>query len=233
MCYEHFAAEDFFALKCKHSFCYNCTVEHIEATVEARETQIACLQQDCPQKFTLKHLAALQVVADVVRRFKQVNQDYQVATDKKQKYCPTPDCDSVVARPCCSDKVVCAQCAQSSCFRCQKAWHEGRACQRQFNFEKYADAHKERFWPCPTCRAPVEKISGCNKMTCNQCRKNFCWICKQKISDSNPYSHFSRMSGGNAAQTDYDYDVIDFRRIFTPWEFSRKMTAPTQAKGCP
>lgn len=190
VCCEHFAKDSFFALKCGHRFCFNCTVQHIEAKVELRELQILCLHQDCPQKFTLKNLQSLQVAADVVSRFKQVNQDYQVATSKKRKYCPSPNCDSVIQKPCCSDKVVCSQCTQATCFKCQKSWHEGRPCDRKFNFEKYAAAHRNKFWPCPTCKAPVEKISGCNKMQCNQCKKNFCWICKEKISDTSPYSHF-------------------------------------------
>ena len=73
VCYEHYPKDSFFALKCGHSFCYNCTVSHIEATVELRETQISCLQQGCASKFTLKNLRSLKIVDYVVTRFKQVN----------------------------------------------------------------------------------------------------------------------------------------------------------------
>merc|ERR1712226_102810 len=50
---------------------------------------------------------------------------------------------------------------------------------------------------CPHCKIKVEKISGCNKMTC-RCGGYFCWICGKKITG---YDHFkpggcSTFSGG-------------------------------------
>lgn len=36
--------------------------------------------------------------------------------------------------------------------------------------------------PCPSCRAPIYKSSGCNKMTCPNCSQFFCWCCRKLIS---------------------------------------------------
>ncbi|XP_069620140.1 E3 ubiquitin-protein ligase RNF14-like isoform X1 [Ranitomeya imitator] len=45
--------------------------------------------------------------------------------------------------------------------------------------------------PCPSCKAPIQKIDGCNRMTCTGCKKNFCWTCLTILSQENPYDHFN------------------------------------------
>lgn len=32
--------------------------------------------------------------------------------------------------------------------------------------------------PCPKCSAPIERTHGCNHMTCQRCRHEFCWMCQ-------------------------------------------------------
>ncbi|XP_073507354.1 E3 ubiquitin-protein ligase RNF14-like isoform X2 [Phyllobates terribilis] len=45
--------------------------------------------------------------------------------------------------------------------------------------------------PCPSCKAPIQKIDGCNRMTCSGCKQNFCWTCLSILSQDNPYDHFN------------------------------------------
>ena len=47
---------------------------------------------------------------------------------------------------------------------------------------------------CPYCKASIQKIDGCNKMSCFKCHSNFCWLCAAKISKSQPYTHFNNPS---------------------------------------
>jgi len=58
--------------------------------------------------------------------------------------------------------------------------------------EGYSEAWLERFsQKCPKCKAGIQKIDGCNKMTCFQCRTNFCWLCNAFLNQLNPYTHFN------------------------------------------
>eukprot|EP00094_Tigriopus_californicus_P008652 TCALIF_08340-PA protein Name:"Similar to RNF14 E3 ubiquitin-protein ligase RNF14 (Homo sapiens)" AED:0.05 eAED:0.05 QI:59/0.85/1/1/1/1/8/113/640 len=51
---------------------------------------------------------------------------------------------------------------------------------------------------CPKCGTPIQKSEGCNKMTCNKCNTHFCYICGDKISHINPYTHFN-VAGSDCA----------------------------------
>ncbi|KAI5096950.1 E3 ubiquitin-protein ligase RNF14 isoform X1 [Silurus meridionalis] len=44
---------------------------------------------------------------------------------------------------------------------------------------------------CPRCGFHIQKMQGCNKMTCSSCHQYFCWICLAPLSRVNPYSHFN------------------------------------------
>ncbi|GCC21979.1 E3 ubiquitin-protein ligase RNF14 isoform X1 [Chiloscyllium punctatum] len=48
--------------------------------------------------------------------------------------------------------------------------------------------------PCPRCGTNIQKVDGCNKMTCTGCKQHFCWLCICPLSKVNPYSHFSDSS---------------------------------------
>ena len=53
--------------------------------------------------------------------------------------------------------------------------------------------------PCPVCKASVEKLAGCNKMTCVSCGNFFCWLCLKLLSHVNPYRHYSIVENGNCS----------------------------------
>uniref|UniRef100_T1JN94 Uncharacterized protein n=1 Tax=Strigamia maritima TaxID=126957 RepID=T1JN94_STRMM len=44
---------------------------------------------------------------------------------------------------------------------------------------------------CPHCNTPIEKLDGCNKMTCVHCNCYFCWLCMTRLNKSDPYAHYN------------------------------------------
>ncbi|KAG9351299.1 hypothetical protein JZ751_022543 [Albula glossodonta] len=44
---------------------------------------------------------------------------------------------------------------------------------------------------CPRCGTNIQKVDGCNKMTCTSCKQYFCWLCLSQLTRLNPYSHFN------------------------------------------
>lgn len=58
--------------------------------------------------------------------------------------------------------------------------------------EGYSEEWLENFTEnCPKCSASIQKLDGCNKMTCYSCRVNFCWICLSVLDRGDPYEHFN------------------------------------------
>ena len=43
---------------------------------------------------------------------------------------------------------------------------------------------------CPQCNSHIQKVYGCNKMTCTNCRTYFCWRCGVILPKDSPYRHF-------------------------------------------
>ncbi len=49
---------------------------------------------------------------------------------------------------------------------------------------------------CPSCKAWMQKLDGCNKMTCCRCHCYFCWLCLKSLPKADPYSHFNTALSG-------------------------------------
>jgi len=107
------------------------------------------------------------------------------------RWCPRNECSGYVRGQTLDDKKVdCPDCGQAICFRCRDEWH-GRctSCEKALErkFEGWADGNGNISF-CPMCRTKVEKIDGCNHMTCLFCKYQWCWVCKDTFTG---YDHYT------------------------------------------
>lgn len=82
--------------------------------------------------------------------------------------------------------LTCRKCGSKMCFVHGVKWHKGDTC-AEFQAKKDVDKtekasqlHLEKTTKtCPNtaCGMRVEKISGCNHITCGKCRHQYCWLC--------------------------------------------------------
>lgn len=75
------------------------------------------------------------------------------------------------------------------CTDCKKFAHPNLSCKEAK--EKFFDGKDMdeatlkslNIKKCPSCSSGVEKIDGCNHMTCQNCKTHFCWICKHSAGN--------------------------------------------------
>jgi len=56
------------------------------------------------------------------------------------------------------------------------------------NFDEWREIKGDLIRDCPNCNWVIEKNQGCNHMTCQKCKKGFCWVCGY-LQMSGDWSH--------------------------------------------
>lgn len=108
--------------------------------------------------------------------------------NRNVKWCPyTKECSYAVERvnPLYStENYVNCLCGNSFCFKCGEELHWPATCKMYQDWvAKFKSESENTKWiiantkMCPRCKRPIEKSTGCNHMTCGQCKHEFCWMC--------------------------------------------------------
>jgi len=79
---------------------------------------------------------------------------------------------------------ICDSCDTHFCLICGEEPHAPCSCKNLVIWnEKCRNESETANWilantkSCPQCHSRIEKNQGCNHMTCQKCRFEFCWIC--------------------------------------------------------
>lgn len=156
-----------------------------------------------------------------------LDKDFVTLTDKTA-FCPAPDCDKIIK---CSKAVedpsrkvpgVKCSCGKEFCFACSlddhmpapckvaKAWL--KKCQDDSETANWISANTKE---CAKCHSTIEKSGGCNHMTCQKCKHEFCWICMGEWSlHGTSYYNCSRYDEADslAARTEQDKSRSQLKR---------------------
>jgi len=153
------------------------------------------------------------------------------------------------------DLAVCGKCQYAFCPQCREAYHPASECPQKdeavTNLQKRLDAVpaadktarqrvleeletlkliKLETVPCPTCKQPINRSAGCNKMKCTLCLTYFCYRCGKDISNIG-YAHFggdscptfdreeverinARQHARQAGQAEFDEELEELRRQY-------------------
>lgn len=170
------------ALSCNHVFCNECWGNHLSTKINEGEPEIHCPHYKCnihvPDYFIKKLVTP--TVFDKYLRF--VTKNF-VRENDTVVWCPTPGCPQAITFDPNSNNdsaVVECVCGYRFCFKCHHEAHAPATCDHMKMWDKESEIFDWRAIncrECPKCNVSVEKNGGCNHMTCQQCKYEWCWVC--------------------------------------------------------
>lgn len=190
-------------LRCGHTYCAECfrTLCASHNTATNQDLSIVCngAQDTCKNSIPLQEIQAHLDPSDFEQLLESSFDSYITHRPDQFHYCPTPDCGYLYRPATTTDMHTCTKCLHRICRRCH-GQHEGQTCQAYRatqDFEAYKRKNKTTVKDCPKCQTTVEKIDGCDHITCGGCRIHICWRCLQtfKIADQ-CYIHMQSAHGG-------------------------------------
>ena len=190
------------SLTCGHTWCQACLVGYMNAAVDSRSFPLACLGDEAKCKDHIPLSVAQQLLS--TDEFEAiVNASFLAYVQSRPDefhYCPTPDCPQVYRKSGPGAVLQCPSCLLRICPLCDTEFHESRSCQDQNPederlFEKWKLGHDVK--DCPSCKVPIERMAGCNHMTCTSCKTHICWACLATFPTSGQvYDHMRSIHGG-------------------------------------
>ncbi len=186
ICYDEVTQDQVFALNCGHEFCQGCWKIYLETVgIETKYPYLDCRcpQHDCCSRVFPQHLTALAPKARL--KWEETYLDAFLEMDSSCRQCPSLNCQSVAVvniksktrKP---TSCKCIECKKEFCYDCGEDPHRPATCEAMTEWTRVQA--KSDFWvrrnakPCPGCHAPIEKVQGCNHMSCT-CGVEFCWLC--------------------------------------------------------
>lgn len=261
ICYEPMTEGNKLAMPCGHEFCMDCWHDFCANAV--LEEGPACVHATCPQAGCGEVLTELEVEAaapDFASKYLNYQLRSFVESNSLTRWCPGKGCERVACAQTASQMeqdgnvAHCDSCPTSFCMVCGEEPHAPSGCKELARWnEKCRNESETANWilantkSCPKCLSRIEKNQGCNHMTCQRCRHEFCWICMGGWADHgantggyykcNKYDPNSKPTDDNSdaarAKRELDRYLHYYKRYHAHAEaqkFARKQLKETEAR---
>jgi len=188
LCGEAMSSDaDSLDLGCGHRFCKECWSSWLVAALDKGPQALTtcCPSYKCNEVIGDDHFLDLLPTnkqKTLVSRW-SIN-DY-VSKVPTLKWCVNPRCARVIQFTHGGARDIECECGTRFCFACNYGdSHSPCQCELMAQWQRKAKSEDDNAtWlkanakPCPSCKVPIEKNSGCNHMTCGTCKHHFCWLC--------------------------------------------------------
>mmetsp|Transcript_26262 Transcript_26262/g.29052 ORF Transcript_26262/g.29052 Transcript_26262/m.29052 type:complete len:509 (-) Transcript_26262:99-1625(-) len=184
------------AMPCGHEFCTGCWKEFVDNAISEGPS---CIQKTCPEANCSELMSEIEVrvaAPNSLPKFESYQLRSFVESNTLTRWCPGPGCEriacasSTLAMEQANNVAHCDLCDISFCAKCAEEPHSPANCKDLARWnEKCKNESETANWilantkSCPKCSSRIEKNQGCNHMTCQKCKHEFCWICMQDWSE--------------------------------------------------
>jgi hypothetical protein len=216
ICYDNVSSP--LHLGCGHVYCAPCMRHFLTSALDSGQFPLTCMgdETQCKVPIPIPTIQRFLPQTSFNRLLEVVFNAHISRHPQEFKYCKTPDCNQIYRSTDPDTTVIgqCPSCFSSICTSCHDDAHDGMNCaesKRQAGrvteereTEAWLAAHGGRVKKCPTCQALIEKVDGCNHMTCTLCNSHICWRCMGVFPAATIYTHMNSEHG-----TIYDTNPVD------------------------
>lgn len=218
ICYDNISSP--LHLGCGHVYCAPCMRHFLTSALDSGQFPLTCMgdESQCKVPIPIPTIQQFLSPASFNRLLEVVFNVHISRHPQEFKYCKTPDCNQIYRSTDPNNTVAgqCPSCFSSICTSCHGDVHDGVSCaenkqqaagrvaEEERETEAWLAAHGGLVKKCPTCQALIEKVDGCNHMTCTLCNSHICWRCMGVFSATTIYAHMNTVHG-----TIYDENPVD------------------------
>lgn len=185
--------------------CPDCFDKFMLHTSALGRPELKCPGMNCDQQLTPDRVKEMAPIAH--RNYISSMMKFNLKKCENFLFCPKVNCGTGFTIPavCCPTadnlktfEMDCIKCETKFCAGCNGPYHPEKTC-----LEKYKDQLKERWGEdvafvdvakqCPYCLVWIEKNGGCDHMTCENCRGEFCWLCFGKWETHGQCEHSEKV----------------------------------------
>lgn len=190
--------------KCAHAYCNPCLIQQVLTAVKDADLPIKCAHEKCEEPMVIRDIN-MQLKNGTIKRSdisKAALNAYVSKNNEEFKFCITPDCQMVYQVSDSGTEFVCDLCYKHICTSCHLEYHKGMTCAMYASAKKDGDSvlkwikeNPSKRKKCPKCDMGIEKIEGCDHMTC-RCGTHICWKCMEYFKTGQDcYGHLARAHG--------------------------------------